>query len=738
MRLILGLLLSVVCLGIAGRRLFVLFRLGQQGQPLQAERRVDRGTVVKAEVTEVAGQRKLLRWTVPGVAHFMVFWGFMVLLFTVIEAFFGLVKPDFQIPVVGNFPVFGFIEDLFALICVAALGVFVVLRIQQAPSSLGRRSRFFGSHIGPAWFTLVMIFNVVWTLLIYRGSSINAQRINELAGTDNAPLQFLQGAFASQLFAKILPTGDEHMMHNLETFFLLLSLAVLLGFTIFVTYSKHLHIFLSIPNVAFARRPRALGTLLPVYSGGKKVDFEDPGDDDIMGIGKVEDFTWKGLLDFGTCTECGRCQSQCPAWNTDKPLSPKVLIMGLRDHALAKAPYLLAAKDDDGERSTEGLSEAVLKEVERPLVGPEGDETAKVGMHGIEGEGAIPFDMLWSCTTCGACVEQCPVDIEHIDHIVDMRRYQVLMESAFPEEAGIMLRNLEHAGDPWGLGGSARLEWAEELDFEIRVYDGDPIPDDVEYLYWVGCAGALDEGAKKTSRAVATLLHEAGVEFMILGEAEACTGDPARRIGHEFLFQMLAMQNVETLNEAGAKRIVVTCAHCYNALANEYPQVGGTWEVVHHTTLLARLVADRKLTPVQRVDAAVTYHDPCYLGRHNRIFAAPREVLGAVPGTTVQEMPRNHERSFCCGAGGARMWMDENLGTRINQNRADEAIATRPDLITAACPFCITMLTDGVAQRQQEGTVGEDLQVTDVAEVLLRSIRPDLATAAADGGSNPE
>ena len=452
-----------------------------------------------------------------------------------------------------------------------------------------------------------------------------------------------------------------------------------------------------------------------------------------MGVGKVEDFTWKGLLDFATCTECGRCQSQCPAWNTDKPLSPKVLMMTLRDHALAKAPYLLATKEaPDGTEPT-GIPEAAATEAEKPLVGPMGDESARVDEHGVSGEGVVPFDMLWSCTTCGACVEQCPVDIEHVDHIVDMRRYQVLMESAFPEEAGIMLRNLEHAGDPWGLGASMRLEWAEPLDFEVRVFGAageDQIPDDVDYLYWVGCAGALDDTAKRTARAVATLLHEAGVEFMVLGEGETCTGHPARRMGHEFLFQMLAMQNVETLNEVGAKRIVVTCAHCYNTLANEYPQVGGHYEVVHHTTLLARLVAEKRLTPVARVDASVTYHDPCYLGRHNRIFAAPREVLGAVPGATLTEMPRTRERSFCCGAGGARMWMDETLGTRINQNRADEAIETSASLVPAACPFCITMLSDGVAQRQQEGrAVG--VEVTDVAEVLLRSIRPDLADAAA-------
>ena len=729
-RLVLGLPLTVVCLGLAARRLFFLYRLGQAGQPVEPGRLGGAGEAVKAELVEVAGQRKLLRWTVPGVAHFMVFWGFMVLLLTIIEGFAALVNPTFQIPVVGNFPWFGFIEDLFAILCVVALAMFVVIRIKNAPSSMGRRSRFFGSHLGPAWFVLFMIFNVVWTLLAFRGASINAQGVNEEGG----PMQFLRGAFASQGFASLFHGFGESANEVLETVLLLLSLAVLLVFTVFVTYSKHLHIFLSIPNVAYARRPRALGALLPVYSGGKQVDFEDPGDDDLMGVGKVEDFTWKGLLDFGTCTECGRCQSQCPAWNTDKPLSPKILMMTLRDHALAKAPYLLATKGEDGEPTTD-VAAAARAEAERPLVGPQGDETASVDEHGAQGVGAVPFDMLWSCTTCGACVEQCPVDIEHVDHIVNMRRHQVLMEAAFPEEAGAMLNNLEHAGDPWGRGSSARMEWAKPLDFEVRQFGAngeETIPDDVDYLFWVGCAGALDDTAMRTTRAVATLLHEAGVEFMVLGDGEACTGDPARRMGHEFLFQMLAMQNVETLNTVGAKRIVVTCAHCFNTLANEYPQVGGHYEVVHHTTLLAQLVADKRLTPIHRVDAAVTYHDPCYLGRHNRIFTPPREVLAAIPGARLTELERSRERSFCCGAGGARMWMDENLGTRINLNRTDEALATKPDIVTAACPFCVTMLSDGVAQRQLEKTAPESVEVTDIAEILLRSVKredPELALA---------
>ncbi len=717
-RLVLGVVMTVVLLGIAGRRLAFLYRLGRVGQPVPPGRRGSLATTLRAELSEVAGQRRLLRWTAPGMAHAAVFWGFMVLLLTIIEAFGSLFDGRFQIPVIGNWPVLGFLEDLFALLCLAAVAAFVVIRLRDAPAERGRRSRFFGSHLGAAWFTLVMIANVVWTLLLTRGAQINAQEVNS-----TTHMRFLRGAFVSQWVAGLLEPLGRATNDTVETVALLLSLAVLLGFTVFVTYSKHLHILFSIPNVALARRPRALGALLPVHSGGRPVDFEDPGEDDLMGVGKVEDFTWKGLLDFGTCTECGRCQSQCPAWNTGKPLSPKVLMMTLRDHALAKAPYLIG-----------GQSEGPLTEV--ALVGDTGYAVdAPLGAYAPTGPDAVvDSDVLWACTTCGACVEQCPVDIEHVDHIVDMRRHQVLMESAFPEEAGVMLRNLEHAADPWGRGASMRLEWAAPLDFDVRVLGADggtTIPDDVDYLFWVGCAGALDDIAQRTTRAVATLLHEAGVEFMVLGEMESCTGDPARRMGHEFLFQMLAQSNVETLNEAGASTIVVTCAHCFNTIANEYPQLGGTYEVLHHSTLLARLVAEGRLTPVSRVETTVTYHDPCYLGRHNRVFVPPREVLTAVPGLTLVEMPRTQEQSFCCGAGGARMFMDETIGTRINEARSAEALATGATTVAAACPFCITMLTDGVATLRPDGSPEPVVEVTDLAELLLRAVRPDLSETAA-------
>jgi Fe-S oxidoreductase len=306
--------------------------------------------------------------------------------------------------------------------------------------------------------------------------------------------------------------------------------------------------------------------------------------------------------------------------------------------------------------------------------------------------GVIDPDVIWSCTNCGACVEECPVDIEHIDHIDGMRRHQVLVESAFPQEATTMLNNLERRGNPWGTPADKRAEWITELDFEVPVLDG-KIPADTEYLFWVGCAGALEDRARKTTKAVAELLHNAGVKFAVLGPAETCTGDPARRLGNEFVYSMLAQQNIETLNEAGVakgsgKKVIASCAHCFNVIGREYPQLGGNYEVMHHTELLAKLVEDGKITPVNESGQKVTYHDPCFLGRHNKVFAPPRELIGALPGTSAQEMERSGNRSFCCGAGGARMWLEESIGTRINDTRATEALGTGADVIATACPYC--------------------------------------------------
>ncbi|HEY2263966.1 MAG TPA: (Fe-S)-binding protein, partial [Streptosporangiaceae bacterium] len=459
--------------------------------------------------------------------------------------------------------------------------------------------------------------------------------------------------------------------------------------------------------------------LEPMRSNGAVLDFEEADPEtDVFGLGKIEDFTWKGLLDMGTCTECGRCQSQCPAWATGKPLSPKQVILDLRDHAFAKAPFLLA-----DESARDGLSDAVKAEAARPLVGT------------AEEHGVIDPDVLWSCTNCGACVEECPVDIEHIDHIDGMRRNQMLIESAFPVEAAGMLRNLENQGDPWGMGAAHRGDWISELDFEVPVADGRLGPE-VEYLFWVGCAGALEDRAKRTTKAIATLLHQAGVNFAVLGPGETCTGDPARRMGNEFVFSMLAAQNIETLNEAAPRTIVASCPHCFNSIAREYPQLGGTYDVVHHTQLLARLVEQGKIVPVERIEEKLTYHDPCFLGRHNKVFTPPRAILEAVPGVQAEEMHRCKNRGFCCGAGGARMWMEERIGKRINTERIDEALALNPDTISTACPYCLVMLGDAVSAKKASGQAKDTLEVIDVAQLLARSVSTtanDGSPAAADG-----
>ena len=711
LRMTVGLVLTVVALAIAGRRLWWLKRLAFSGQPAPervAAVREHPGRDVEVQATEVIGQRKLLKWSVPGAAHAATFWGFIVLLLTIIEAYGALFSRTFAIPGIGHWAFIGFIEDLFAVGVLAGIITFTVIRIRSNPHKEGRKSRFFGSHTRAAWVVLGMIFLVIATLLLYRGAQINT-----------GVFPYAHGAFASQIVGHWLHPLGTGVNSVLEATFILAQLGVVMAFAVIVVYSKHLHIALAPLNVMFSRRPNALGPLEPMRSNGKVLDFEEADPDtDVFGLGKIEDFTWKGLLDMATCTECGRCQSQCPAWATGKPLSPKQVILDLRDHAFAKAPYLLAASDDDREK----LPDDVKKESERPLVGKDG--------------GVIDPDVIWSCTNCGACVEECPVDIEHIDHIDGMRRHQVLIESAFPVEAAGMLRNLENKGDPWGMGEMRRAEWITELDFEIPVVDG-KIDPEIEYLFWVGCAGALEDRAKKTTKAIATLLHTAGVKFAVLGPAETCTGDPARRIGNEFVFSMLAQQNVETLNEAGAKKVVASCPHCFNTISREYPQLGGNYEVIHHTQLLARLVADGRLQPVTPVQEKLTYHDPCFLGRHNKVYTPPREILDSVPGVEATEMHRCKERGFCCGAGGARMWMEERIGKRINIERIEEALALEPDTISTACPYCLVMLGDAVAAKKSSGDAPDTLEVVDVAQLLARSVRT-AAPAVADGDSGAD
>jgi Fe-S oxidoreductase len=701
---------AIVLVVRAVRQMVAVVRLGRP----DASRSDRRGARTANMLRETLGHTKMLTWGLVGAAHWFVMIGFILLSSLVLQAYWEAFSASSGIPWLDHWIVFGVVTEWLSVLGIVGIVILMAIRLTERPNR-GGRSRFTGSTMWQGYFVEWVVLSVLICGLFIRGFSVAGGYFP--FPTWAAPVSHALGAGLAK---------SDTAVSLVALLKIIISMTWAIVIALNITMGVAWHRFLAFPNIFFKRsgdgRP-ALGALRPMMSNGAPLDFEqaDP-EKDQFGVAHVEQFTWKGLLDFTTCTECGRCQSQCPAWNTGKPLSPKLLVLSLRDHAYAKAPYLMAGggltmsgEEKASAEQLAGVNVLAMAEAQRPLVG------------GAADGGVIDPDVLWSCTTCGACVEQCPVDIEHVDHIVDMRRYQVMIESNFPSEAGVMLRNLESKGNPWGAPPQTREDWTKGLDFEVPRADAGG---DFDYLFWVGCAGAFEDRAKRTTRAVATLLHDAGVSFAILGNAETCTGDPARRIGNEFVFQMMAAQNVETLGAAGVKKIVASCPHCFNTLANEYGQLGGSYEVVHHTQLLADLVKSGRLTPVQPVDGGVTYHDPCYLGRHNRVFTPPREVLAATVGGAsadggVTEMPRNSERSFCCGAGGARMWMEEKIGKRINIERVEEAIATGARTIAVGCPFCSTMIGDGVTAKKSSGAASEDIEVVDVATVLLRSVRPN-------------
>jgi Fe-S oxidoreductase len=593
---------------------------------------------VRLEATDVLGQRKLLQRWLPGLMHAAIFWGFLVLFPTIVIAMIGAVDPHSTLPWFGAQGWYALLVDVFALlVLLGVITAFVIRKVQ-------RPARFAGSHRAEADLILGLILGIAVTLFLWHSSQI-ALGLNDYPA-DWAPI-------SNALSHVVAPAAPW-----LERTAVWAHVLIILSFLVYLPYSKHLHILVAAFNVYFGRT-RSRGRLEPV-------DFQKPEADVRFGSARATDLTWKQMLDTMSCTECGRCQDVCPAYNTGKALSPKLLIMAERDHLMAQATA--------------------------PIV-----------------PSAVIDDVVWDCVTCGACVRECPVGIEHIDHIVDLRRNLVMVESRFPEEAGTMLRDVDRSANPWGKPQSDRVQWAEGLGVRV-LQPGEPAPD---VLFWVGCAPAFDERARKAAISTARLLQSAGIDFAILGPRESCTGDPARRMGDEYTFQRLAVENVATLNDAAVKKIITTCPHCFNTLGNEYADFGGRYEVVHHTEFLAGLVRDGKLSPAAS-DRTITYHDSCYLARHNDVRSQPRELVAAV-GRAV-EMPRNRERTFCCGAGGARMWMEEKRGRPINQERVREAAATGAETLAVACPFCTVMLDDGVRE------TGAKLEVFDLATLLHEAV----------------
>jgi Fe-S oxidoreductase len=715
--IVVSLVVTVVALPLITKAVRDMLKVIRTGRPLVG-RRDQPARRTTNMLVETFGHTRMYQKKAVAVAHWFVYAAFLFLSTAVLQGYFQLFNPDFAWPIIGHWYPYEWAAEGLGLLSTIGIVYLIAVRQRNHPRRLDRKSRFFGSTFWQAYFVEAMAMLEGAAILFIRGAEYKLIE-NFHGGEHGGRAHFPISSYVGDLLYPESEQGLKNVVFFVAMFKITLAMVWLMVIARNLTMGVAWHRFTAWPNIWFKRKAdggTSLGALPPIFINDKPLDLEamedlEEEDFEKLGVGKLEDFTWKGILDFTTCTECGRCQEQCPAWATDKPLSPKLLVLGLREHAYAKAPLLNLSEDEQAK-----LTDEQKRELERPLIGDE-------SVYGV-----IDPDVLWSCTNCGACVQQCPVDIEHVDHIDDMRRFQVLVESNFPAELNNIFKGLERKGNPWGMNPKNRMDWAKDLDFEVKQVGVDVEDlDEVDWLFWVGCAGAYEDRAKKTTQAVAELLDMAGVTFAVLGDGETCNGDPARRAGNEIVFQQLAMQNVEVFKETKVKKVVSTCAHCFNTLKNEYQEFGVELEVVHHTQLLNRLVREGKLTPVPPTEGQetkkITYHDPCFLGRHNQVYEAPRELLNIIPGAEFTEMPRNSEKSFCCGAGGARMWMEETIGSRINVNRTEEAIATGADQIAVGCPFCRVMLSDGLTLKQSEGAAREEVEVLDIAQMLLAGVK---------------
>jgi Fe-S oxidoreductase len=683
-------------------RISELVRMLRLGRP---ENRTDHfGERVKHFTLMVLGQRGVLRDPLPGIAHFFTFWGFIIIQFDALNLW--AMGFNFEIPII-NSRAFAVILDFFIVAAFISLLIFAYRRLVLRPRQLQSQTH----GMADAYTILTLIALVLISVFFFE--------VFAYVATDGAfwtPL----GALVGQAWTGI-PQSTAYVLAGISWW---ANVLIVLGFLIYLPRSKHLHLIATPFNVFFRNyRPVGALDLIP--------DIEERED---YGVSKVTQFTWKQLLDGYACTECGRCNSVCPALATGKPLWPKEIILGVKEQLFDDGPRLLRLpRDGESATSEDGQHHEQL-----------------VGQR-------IHEESLWACTNCGACVEICPVDIEHVQKIEDMRRHLVLEESSFPQEVQPLFTNLERNGNPWEISNDTRAEWAQNLG--VKTLAEDP---DAEVLYWVGCMGSFDARNRKVATAFAKVMNAAGVRFGILGSEESCNGDPARRIGNEYLWQMLAQQNIETLNGYGfgksapmtstgangsangrngangattasngsglgvpagraynVKTVVATCPHCFNTIKNEYPQLGGAYEVVHHTEFIDRLISTGQLKlPAGFDQRKLTYHDPCFIGRWNGVYDEPRRVLNVINAGEVAEMSRNRNRSFCCGGGGGRVWMEENTGKRINNTRVEEALSTGADAMAAACPFCITMFEDGIKAVEAQ----ERFAVEDISEILARAL----------------
>ncbi len=681
------------------------YRLWKLGTPKELQGSVKERLL--GAVADVFTQRRVVREKGPGIMHLAIFWG---MLFCILATTFVALQADFGLQILyGDFYLY-FISlavDLAGFVCIIGVVIALVRRLGKFNKNLENE---------PAdVLMLVLLLVILVTGFVTEGLRI--------VGTNDPWAYWSPIGYVFSLMFENLDEGALSLAHQI-TWWAHMGLAF--AFLATFTYTKMVHA-LFIPGNAYFRSLEAKGTLEPV-------DFEDE-DLETMGVRCLEEFTWKDIYDTQACIRCGRCQANCPASLSEKELSPKNLIQNMRASSEKRGSILLNTVSqeeldelkewEETQTASDKLNESSLEEKTKEDKSPSEDERKKYAQikkrakkpvrteeqeemldQPVVGE-VISEDALWQCTTCRSCAEQCPARIDQPEKILKLRTYQVSMESAFPSEAQQAFRNMETNGNPWGIGWQKRADWAKDLD--VPTLEENP---DAEYVYWPGCSGAFDARSRKVATAFVSLLKEAGVNFAIIGNAEKCCGDSARRLGNEYVYYLLASENIETLNSYGVKKIVTQCPHCMHALSVDYPQMGGNYEVIHHSQLLADLVSHGKLHPSKCDFDTVTYHDSCYLGRYHDIFEQPRDVLKST-GAQIVEMNRSHSRSFCCGAGGGHMWLEEKEGSRINNMRAQQALDTKAEALVTACPFCLTMLSDGIAAQDKQ------IPVKDMAEILL-------------------
>ncbi|MBX7220805.1 MAG: (Fe-S)-binding protein [Blastocatellia bacterium] len=673
----------VVCLAsfgafaVSARKLLDFLKLGKP------ENRLDNlGARIKNMLIVALAQKKILRDPGAGFLHLFVFWGFMVLTVGTVEVILeGFYTPFTEVavehvPLAKStiYPLLTIMQEFFGILVLLAAVILIFRRYVNPPK------RFSGAEMKPdSRMDATVILSLIITLMV---TMFIANGLHPTTIATEVAMRPVAGQVL-KLFGGNPATKTNTIIFEAAWW---VHIAVVFGFLNYLPYSKHLHVLTSVPNVLFS----SLGS-----SGHlTKMNLEDENAE-FFGVSDIDHLTWKQLFDGLTCTECGRCTSVCPANNTGKPLSPRKIMMDIRDRLWDKGPVLVAqgGKNDAGAE------------------GSQDEKTKEILAERLISEKFITPEELWSCTTCQACVHECPVNIEHVPTIVDMRRYLVLTEADFPGELQTLFTNLENKYSPWAFSHSARADWSEGMNIKTMSM-AQAQGEDIEVLFWVGCAGSYDDRYRKVVQSVARLLQKANIKFAILGKEEKCTGDPARRAGNEYLAQSLITENVETMNGYGVKKVLTSCPHCFNTIKNEYPEFGGNYEVMHHSQYLSQLVAEKRITLTQKIEATAVYHDSCYLGRSNNVYDAPRQTLVQIGGMKLKEMERSRDKGMCCGAGGARMFMEENIGTRVNVERARQALETKPDVVASACPFCMTMMNDGV--KAHESTV----KVFDIAELL--------------------